>query len=143
MNAPSQDVKDMLEAYEFSSESFPSSGNMEDLGLVYAVNLFIGNEPSSPPDCVTIRDTSGRPPWIGLTDKGYDYPAIQITVRSSHYLKGYNLALKIKDALHGRAHEAWNGSTYELIQAMNDPALLDWDDNNRAVFFINFNIQRR
>jgi len=138
MNAPSWDIKDMLEAYQESSAS-----TADDLGLVYKTNLFIAKEPSDPPDCVTIQDTGGRPPYMGLTDVGYEYPSIQIRIRTTKYMEGWDLANRIKDVLHGRANETWNGTLYTLIQCMNGPAHIDWDDNNRAIIILNFNLQRR
>ncbi len=46
MNIPSKDIKDMLEA---------SSA----LNLVFGTNLFIGQLPDKPRNCVSIVDTSG------------------------------------------------------------------------------------
>ena len=130
MNSVSEDVKDMLEA-----ES--------DLDLTFATNLFIGKEEKDPDDCVTIFDTPGSPPALGLTSQGYEYPSIQIRVRNRSYTTGWNLIEGIKTALHGRAQETWNSTLYSVIYATHSPALLDWDDNGRVRFIINFNIQRR
>lgn len=138
MNAPSVDIVEMLEVYPDSSSS-----DAEGLGLVYGENLFIGHEPKDPIDTVTVTDTPGRPDWMGLTDVGYEYPSVQIRIRNAHYLDAMNLGKKIKDALHGRAGESWNGAFYTLIQCMNGPALIDWDDNNRPIVILNFNLQRR
>jgi hypothetical protein len=138
MNAPSQDIKDMLE--EYVNSEFNSS---DDLGLIYAYNLFIGKEPALPINCVTIYDTSGQPPYFGLTDVGYEYPSVHIRVRNISYLDGMSLANKIKDALHGRNNETWNDTLYTRIACTSGPAHLEWDDNGHTVFFINFNLQRR
>lgn len=131
MNAPSEDIKDMLEA-ESSS-----------LGLTFATNLFIGKEPMLPKNCVTIFDTPGFPSYLGLNTVGYEYPSIQIRVRNSGYINGWNLANDIKNLLHGKKQETWNGTLYTVIICSSGPALLDWDDNNNARFIINFNLQRR
>lgn len=130
MNVPSEDIKDML---------VTDSG----LGLSFATNLFIGVEPYSPKNCVTIFDTYGQPPDLGLTNQGYERPAIQIRVRNKSYIDGWALANDIKDLLHGRNHETWNGTLYTVIYCSSGPALLDWDDNNNARFIVNFNLQRR
>jgi len=130
MNSPSEDVKDMLVA-----ES--------TLSLTFATDLFIGKEEKDPDDCVTIFDTPGGPPALGLTSQGYEYASIQIRVRNGSYTTGWNLIEKIKTALHGRAQETWNSTLYSVIYATHSPALLDWDDNGRVRFIINFNIQRR
>jgi hypothetical protein len=130
MNAGSVDVKEMLEA-----ESA--------LGLVFAINLFVGKEPTSPSDCVTIFDTPGQPPQLSLSDQGLEYPSIQIRIRNKDYQAGWDIANDIKNILHGRGQETWNGTLYTVIYCASGPALLDWDDNSRARFVVNFNIVRR
>ncbi|MEE9356487.1 MAG: minor capsid protein [Methylococcaceae bacterium] len=133
MNAPSVDIKDILEA-----ES--------SLGLTYSTDLFIGKEPTSQEsqdNCVTIFDTGEFPPQLTLTKgENYYYPTIQIRVRNNAYITGYNLINNIRDALHARNHETWNNTVYELIECASGPAFLDWDENKRARFIVNFNIQR-
>jgi len=134
MQAPSIDIRHMLEAKDDSSGSFD---------LVFGTNLFIGREPVTPKECVTIYDTPGFPPYLGLTDTGYEYPSIQIRVRNTGYVNGWNLINNIKDALHGKSHETWNDTLYTVIYCSSGPALLDWDDNGLPRFIVNFNLQRR
>ena len=131
MIAPSVDIKDMLEA-----ES--------SLGLTFGTDLFIGREPTTPNDCVTIFDTPGRGPELLIGNaSNYNYPSIQIRVRDANYLDGWNLIDGIKVALHGRGPETWNAATYTLIECTTEPALLDWDENYRCRFIVNFDIQRK
>lgn len=132
MNSTSEDIKDML-----VDES--------SLGLTFATNLFIGKEPVSPDDCVTIYDTFGGGPSIGLDgqDTRYEYPAIQIRVRNTDYVAGWTLIQNIMTSLHARSHETWNDTLYTVIYCSSGPALLDWDDNGKCIFIVNFNVQRR
>jgi hypothetical protein len=132
MNATSVDIKDILEQDSF-------------LGLVYADNLFIGLEPNEPINCVVIFDTPGFPPQLTLDKVAtiYEYPSVQVRVRNSNYIDGWNLIQSIMTSLHGRAQETWNGTLYSVIYCSSGPALLDWDDNRRPRFIANFNIQRR
>lgn len=131
MNSSSEDIKDMLEA-----ES--------SLGLVFGTNLFIGREPTKPIDCVIIFDTPAFPPQLTFNkDEFYEYPAIQIRIRNNEYVEGYSLANDIMISLHGRGEETWNGTLYTLIRCSSGPAMLDWDENNRVRFIVNFEIQRR
>ena len=132
MNATSEDIKDILKA-----ES--------SLVLTFATNLFVGHEPANPDECVTIFDTPGFPTQLafGEGDDDYFYPSVQIRVRSGTYLGGMNLAQDIANVLHGRHNEIWNGTLYTLIKCSSGPALLDWDNNGRPRFIVNFNIQRR
>ena len=130
MNAPSEDVKDMLVA---------ESG----FDLTLQVNLFIGREPAKPNNTVTIIDSYGYPPDLGLTNQGYERPSVQILIKNSSYVDGLKLAQDIKDSLHGRRQETWNGTLYTVITCSGSPALLEWNENSLARFSINFNLQRR
>lgn len=132
MNAASEDIKDLLVA-EGSS-----------LGLVFQTTLFIGKEPSSPNDTVTIYDTPGMPPDLSFDrTEIYNRSSFQIRVRNEEYDTGMDLARDIFDLLHGRAQETVNGTLYTVIRAVGEPALLDWDANDRPRFIINFDCQRR
>ena len=132
MNATSVDIAAMLEAY----------GNSE-LGLTLTANMFVGREPTTPDNCVTVFDTPGYGPQLTMDAAQYEFPSVQIRVRNRTYVAGWNVINGIKDALHGRAHETWNGTLYSVIVCANGPFLLDWDENNRARFVVNFDIQRR
>ena len=130
MNSCSEDVKDMIEA-------------VSALGLAFATDLFIAREPTTPKDCVTIFDTPGAPPDIALDKSEYYYPSIQVRVRNTDYTVGWALANDIMIELHGQVQETWNGTLYTVIKATSGPALLGWDENNRAIIVVNFDIQRR
>lgn len=114
------------------------------LSLSLGTNLFIGKEPVTPNNCTTIFDTPGYPP-----DKFYDQdshyyrPAIQIRVRNVSYLIGWQLIHDIKEFLHCRDQSTWNSTLYSAIFCSQEPALLDWDSNDRARFVSTFDIQRR
>lgn len=131
MNPSSEDIKDML---------------TEDvsLGLTFGTNLYISMEPALPDDCVTLFDTGGMPPQLTLAKgEDYFYPALQIRVRNKSFMTGWLLAENIRESLHGRAQETWNGTLYSLVQCSSGPVLLDYDENRRARIVINFLIQRR
>jgi len=114
------------------------------LGLLFATNLFVGKEENSPDDCVTIFDTYGRSPLLELEgNSGYEYRAVQIRVRNNSYVAGWNLMQQIYDLLHGKNHEVWNNSEYQIIYVSSGPALLDWDENDRVRFVLNLEIQRK
>jgi len=131
MNPTSVDMKDMLEA---------ESG----LSLSFSSNLFIGKEPAEPDNCVTLFDTPGGPP-LQTYQRGenYYYPSVQVRVRNRSYLDGWALANDIKEALHNRSQEVWNGTLYSAIACAGEPALLDWDERGRARFVLTFDLQRR
>jgi hypothetical protein len=134
MNAPSIDIKDMLEAF----------GDSSGFGLVFGVNLHIGSEPVNPREVVTIFDYAGAPPYLALSgETGYEYPSIQIRVRDSDYQLGFKLINDIKDSLHGRSQETWNGTLYSSIRCTGSPAFLERDSLNNSIFVVSFDLQRR
>jgi hypothetical protein len=114
------------------------------LGLTFATNLFVNHEPAKAGNSVTIFDSPGQPPDLAYNvEEVYKRPSVQIRVRNTSSTTGWSLANDIATALHGRANETWNGTYYTLIKAMSNPILLDWDENKRSRFIINFDIQRR
>lgn len=131
MNKASDDIREMLE-------------DSSALGLVYKTNLFIAKEPSSPDNCVTVYDTPSFPADKSM-DNTYTYyrSSVQIRVRNNSYSNGMALAWDIMESLHDRAQLEWNGTLYTVIQAMGEPVSIAWDENNRAIIVINFNLQRR
>lgn len=131
MRAVSDDIKDLLMA-----ES--------DLGLTFAENLFISREPLTPDDVVTLYDTTGG--GINSTlaqDSNYRNESIQIRVRNHQATEAWKLINSITMALHGRANFECNGSLYLIIYCMSGPAFLTVDDQNRAIYIVNFDTQRK
>lgn len=130
MNMASEDIKDIL----VSEPSFD---------LVFAENLFIGKEPTSPNNTVTIFDVSGAAPMLTYTrGENYYYTDIQIRVRNESYKEAWETSQIISEFLHGK-EETINDTIYTLIQAMDSPFFLGWDDNDRARFVVNYGLQRR
>ena len=130
MNSPAYDIKDILVADT-------------SLGLTFGTNLFINKEPAKPDNTVTIYDYYGGVHNFTMDKQTYEYPSIQIRVRNVKQRNAWSIIYDIYTSLHGRAHETWNGSIYEVIYASSGPALLDWDDNDRCRLIINFNVQRK
>ena len=134
MNAPSYDIVEMIESY----------GESSGIDLTYGTNLFIGKEPATPKECVTVFDYGGFPPELTFDGaSGYEFPSVQIRLRGTKYTTGWNLINSIKDALHGQSHTTVNSTLYTVINCSSGPALLDWDDNGLPRFVCSFNIQRR
>ena len=128
-NPTSEDIKDMLE-------------DEGALNLTFGDDLFVGREPAKPNRVVTIFDTPGRAPLLTLQSATYHYPSIQVRVRDTGYREGWIRINDIRNVLHARTRETRNGTVYELIAADQEPALLDWDENNRPRFVSSFEIQR-
>lgn len=132
MNSFAEDLKDIL-----ADES--------SLALTFGTDLYVGKEEATPDNCVTIFETPSFPPMMTFEqmESNYFYSSAQIRIRNRDYQIGYDLARNIMTLLHGRANETWNGTLYTVIQAMGEPALLDWDANDRCRFILNINAQRR
>jgi hypothetical protein len=129
MKSVSEDIKLMLETLVQDLDLFP---------------IGIGKEPEEPIDHITLFETSGYPHQLTFNRaEKYEYPSIQMRIRCYNYVDGYEQGDKIKDTLHGRGGETWNGTYYSLIACVNGPFLLDYDKNQNARFILNFNIQRR
>ncbi len=148
MNAPSIDVKDILAYTEpLDSSAMDSSSAVlpvNEFGLVFGQNLFIGREPAKPDETVTIFDVVGWPPQLTFDKmERYEYPAIQVRVRSYSYPAGWALLEKIMVRLHGLTQEVWNDTLYTMMRCSRSPMLLDWDENSRVRLIASFEIQRR
>ena len=136
MNATAVDVKEMLETYVDeldSSSSVPT--------VFYPI--FIGKEPATPTNTITIFETMAFHDLTMNRSEIYELPRIQIRVRSTSYLEGWGVIDTIKNLLHGRANETWNGALYTLIRCYSGPGLLDYDKEQSVRFVVNFEIQRR
>lgn len=128
MNAPAEDIKDILE-------------NISALGFTFATDLFVGEMPVTPDACVTIYDTGGYAPEV---DYVYERPTIQIRVRGAkgEYQNGHGLAQDIRDALNGLTGYIVNSARYVGIWCEGDVMALGNDDNNRPLFTVNFRLHR-
>ena len=131
MNPVTEDIKDMLEADS-------------NLSFVLGTDLFIGRMPATPNNCVLLLDTPGYPPMVTLTPgEDYFYDSFQVRVRHSNYLTGYQWCKDIQLSLHVRAQKTWSETLYSVIYCSSGPAMLEWDENNRVIFILNFETQRR
>ncbi len=131
MNSASKDIVDIL-----NGES--------SLGLTLLTDLFGNRMPNEPVDCVTVLDLPGGPPMLTLrkSSSSYYYSAVSVQVRNSDYAAGYALINSIFVFLHGLNGVDQGGTSYHLIKAMLDPQLLHYDENDRPVFVVNFEVQR-
>lgn len=132
MNLVTTDIKDML-----VGES--------SLGLTFATDLFIGRMPNNPDNCVCLYDLAGQAPLLSLqkSTSNYYYNGLFIKVRNTSYQAAWNKAFAILQFLHAHGNVVLNGTLYTLIRALENPQLIEWDENNRPVFGCNFEVQRR
>lgn len=135
MNSTSQDIKKILED-DSNVVLDPSSGN------TFVIN--IGREPATPDNVVTIYDTMSFPDHLSFEKENkINNDSVQIRVRATDYKEGWELINSINESLHGRANETWNDTFYLLIENASGPGIWTYDDNQRVIFLVNFNIKRR
>ena len=116
------DIKDYLE--------------QNDIGT-FGADLFIGQIPPSPDDCIALFEYAGEPPdlhWEG------EYPGLQVIARAKKYTDARSTIEQVKNVLHGVVEETINGTRYLLIHARQSPETLGKDENGRQLFVVNFRI---
>jgi len=128
MNPPSVDIKDILEG-------------TSSLGLTFATDLFVSEMPTTPDACVCIYDTGGEDPEVNYT---YERPHVQVRVRGDKggYETAQELAQSIRDTLSGTADYTINGARYVGMWALGDVMFIEYDDNQRPEFTVNFRLHR-
>lgn len=117
------------------------------LGLTLGTDLSYGRMNNSPEVCVTVLDNPGGAPMLTY-DKNtsdYYYSSVCVQVRDVKYADGWSTMYDIVKFLHGlhSLNSIDNATNYALIRAMNDPQVLWWDEKDRVVFFVNFEVQRK
>lgn len=113
------------------------------LDLSLGVNLFIGTEPAEIAECVTLYDIPGAFPSVSLSNEEYKYEAFQVRIRGAEYLRTYERACDIREALKNKDNAMHNGNFYTIIKCVTLPYHLGRDTKNRQIFIINFETQRR
>ncbi len=130
MNPPSEDIADVL---VLSSSA---------LSLTLGTDLFVGEEPHNPDNCVTVFDSPGAAPEPGYV---LLYPGVQIRVRGAAiggYKTAYTLAESIRNVLHALSPQTVNSTKYINVLAEGDILYIGQDKSKRPRFTINFSIMR-
>ena len=128
MQAPSVDIKDILEA-------------TSSLALTFGADLFVSEMPDTTDECVCVYDTGGFEPEANFV---YERPTVQVVVRGTKgaYVVAYNLIQGIRNALHALANHTTNGARYIGIWCQSDIMSLGYDKNHRPMLSVNFRIHR-
>ena len=106
---------------------------------VLATNLFIGKEPSDPPNCVTVYETGG-----GEQDAKWaiDDLSVQVRVRAFRHELAYVKTDRIKRYIEGATPRTINGTRYTGFWSTSSINYLARDINDRAIFTLDFKIVR-
>ena len=113
--------------------------------LTEGVDLFLSRMSKTPQTCVTIYDNAGPSPMLQYVKSrsNYFYENISIRTRSTSYVLAMGQMQTLLTYLHGRSQDVINDTYYALIKAINTPHLLHYDENDRTVIIMNFEVQRR
>lgn len=130
MNAPSVDVKDVLEG--------------EAVGT-FGTDLFISAEPASPDSCVTLYDYNQvEAPMVNPDLYPFQTGFVQIRVRDPHFAAAWAKCAEVLDAIVRQPGKfTSSGVHYIDVQKINGPAFLLKDDANRTIVVANVRIFRQ
>jgi len=104
------------------------------LNLVSGTNLFVGSEPLTPSDCVTVYDTDSIAPEFDYDGIKYlYYPRVQIRVRNSAYLAGDTVVINIRNAVQSIVHQTVGGRRYMGAFIDSGPAHLGKINTNAGL----------
>lgn len=111
---------------------------LEDEGIgTVGTNIFVGQQPDSPANCITVIDTGGQRPDIDLPTKR---PTFQVLVRNTDYALGAAKLLEVRNALHNNYNATLveNGNYFYSINAITEGGHIGKDDIGNDEFSINF-----
>jgi hypothetical protein len=116
--------------------------NSQIAGLTTGSNLFVGSEPTTPADVVTVYDTGGYSPDQTLAGNMFGRrPTVQIRIRNAAYVAGNTQAETIRDTLESVVHQAL-GSDYYGIFTVSDIVHLGKITTNAGLAHVwSYNIQ--
>lgn len=126
--APSVTVKDLLVA-----------SGVGQFGPGTGWRIYVGKDPFEPDSVITVRDSPGRNPHPALL---LDFPSIQVTVRAAQgdYRGAYGKAVEVKNTLLGLPSQDLGGDRWLSVTMAGDIQSIGWDDRNRPILSLNFNL---
>ncbi len=107
-------------------------------------DLFLGELPANPDNCVAILEYGGMAPEhdLGTTALRYEFPRVQVVVRNTSYATGRLKAQDILGDMAAVANETLTSVYYLEAAPLQSPFLLERDDNDRWVFACNYQITK-
>lgn len=103
-------------------------------------NIFYGDRPDTPDNCIVIYYTGGQPSIhnIGTKAPTLEKPTFQVEVRNTSSATATTQAEAVKDALNGLTKTTINSTLYEAIFLQGDIFPLGKDDRERTSLTVNF-----
>ena len=113
-----------------------------NLSLVIGTGIFIGKEPASPIDCLTVYDTGGRDELTSLEHgcKTMRRPSIQIRARNKSYQAGYSALQAAGEALKTARDYQYDGLILTAALRKTDIISIGKDTTGSSVFTLNFDL---
>lgn len=123
---------------------------IETAGLAtYGVDLFLGGMPSEPSLCCALIEYGGEPPLRTQNEgaahssaQGGERPRFQLLCRASDYETGRSLIQSMWEKLDAIVNETIVTTFYQRVSAVQQPFLLERDENNRWIFVANFAVTK-
>ena len=114
-------------------------GDFGPFGGGVAWSVYVGREPLTPVDVVTVYDTGGLPDT--LVDDVQE-PTIQVRVRAADYVQGYAKAQAARRALQAAMGVAIEGGQVVQWIGQGNILYIGRDDRDRCLFTDNYRVMR-
>ena len=103
--------------------------------------LFVGQEPDKPLNCITLYDTGG----MAVQDNApLDVNTLQVRVRNIEYKDGYNRAHEVKQILQSMSEVELNGNRYYGTWLTSDVMFIGPSESGKeSIFTLNLRTQRQ
>jgi hypothetical protein len=105
-------------------------------------DLFMGTMPDTPDNLVALYEYPGEGRSLAWNSITRESPNLQALVRNKSYDAGRTKIEQIVNALHGLANVTLGTTKYLLINSIQSPGLLQRDSSNRAIFVVNFSVNK-
>ncbi len=114
-------------------------GDFGPFGGGVAWSVYVGREPLTPVDVVTVYDTGGLPDT--LVDDVQE-PTIQVRVRAADYVQGYAKAQAARRALQAATGVTIEGGQVVQWIGQGNINYIGRDDQDRCLFTDNYRVMR-
>ncbi len=131
MNAPSEDIKDILDGDSA-------------LGLTFKTDLFVEEQIDKPNATITVRDSGGPQPQYHMPVDTIFKPTVQIMARGTAggYLVAHELLQDIRATLEALSNYTINGARYLGFWTDGDIISVGLDESKRPLLSLNLRMER-